>query len=228
DMIDPEGPPIQPAEWHGDLDPGLWAVIAILGALRHRDKTGEGQLIDVSQLDCMIAQTGVSLTRYTMSGELPWQARSKYIGLSTFGLFKAEDGWVYIAADPHMRDRLVRAMGVEALETIEQLRDWTSRMKVAEIVDALDREQVPVAPILQIDQAVEDPHVKARGIINITEHPAAGTVRSPGFPVKLSRTPGTIRLPAPTIGQHNEEVLTQLLGYTKEQVAELRKTGVIA
>ncbi len=228
DMIDPEGPPIQPAEWHGDLDPGLWAVIAILGALRHRDKTGEGQFIDVSQLDCMIAQTGVSLTRYTMSGELPWQARSKYIGLSTFGLFKAEDGWVYIAADPHMRDRLMRAMGVEALESTEHLRDWTSRMKVAKIVDVLDREQVPVAPILQIDQTIEDPHVEARGIINITEHPAAGTVRSPGFPVKLSRTPGTNRLPAPTIGQHNEEILTQLLGYTKDQVDDLRKAGVIS
>ncbi len=70
--------------------------------------------------------------------------------------------------------------------------------------------------------------MKARGIINTTEHPVAGTVKSPGFPVKLSRTPGTIRLPAPTIGQHNEEVLTQLLGYTKEQVEDLRKAGVTA
>ncbi|MFQ6052855.1 MAG: CaiB/BaiF CoA transferase family protein [Candidatus Bathyarchaeia archaeon] len=227
DIVDPEGPPIRPAEWHGDLDPALWAVIAILGALRHRDKTGEGQLIDVSQLDCMIAQTGVSITRYTMSGELPWQARRKYMGLSTFGMFQAADGWVYIAADPHMRDRLIRGMGVEALETTEELRAWVASRKVQDIVEALSAESVPAAPILQIDQVLEDPHVKARGIITSTEHPTAGTVRSPGFPVKLSRKPATIRMPAPLLGQHNEEVLTQLLGYSEEQVDELRKEGVI-
>jgi CoA:oxalate CoA-transferase len=228
DLIDPKGPPVRPADWHGDLDPGLWAVIAILGALRHRDKTGEGQLIDVAQLDCMIAQTGVSITRYTMSGELPWQAHDKYIGLDTFGMFQAEDGWVYIAADPHMKERLMKAMRVESLETTEELRKWVSDKKVGYVIETLVAEQVPVAPILQIDQTLEDPHVKARGIISSVEHPTAGNVRSPGFPVKLSRTPGTIRMPAPQLGEHNEEVLTGLLGYSKGDVEDLRKRGVIS
>ena len=227
DIVDPKGPPIRPAEWHGDLDPALWAVIAILGAIRHRDRTGEGQLVDVAQLDCMIAQTGVSITQYTMSGELPWQARQRYMGLSTFGMFEAEDGGVYIAADPQMRDRLMRAMGVETLETTEELKEWVAARKVDEIIDALAAESVPVGPILQIDQALEDPHVMARGIIKAVEHPTAGTVRLPGFPVKLSRTPCTVRMPAPLLGEHNEEVLTQLLGYTKEQIEALRKEGVI-
>ena len=228
DIINPEGAPIRPADWHGDLDPGLWAVIAILGAIRHRDRTGEGQLVDVSQLDCMIAQTGVSITRYTMSGELPWQARKKYMGLSTFGMFKAEDGWVYIAADPHMRERLMHAMGVETLETTEELKEWVAPRKVDDIVENLAAASVPVAPVLQIDQTLEDPHVKARGIITTTEHPTAGTVRSPGFPVKLGKSPASIRMPAPQLGEHNEEVLTQVLGYSKEEVEELRKEGVIA
>ena len=227
DLVDPEGPPIRSAEWHGDLDPGLWGVISILGAIRHHDKTGEGQLIDVSQLDTMIAQTGVSITRYTMSGELPWQAREKYMGLSTFGLFEAVDGWVYIAADPYMVPRLMKGMGVESLETTEELREWVSSHNVNYILKALVAESIPVAPVLHIDQTLEDPHVKARGIIQEMEHPTAGMVRSPGFPVKMSKTPGTARLPAPQLGQHNEEVLTQLLGYTKEQVADLRKAGVI-
>ncbi len=227
DLVDPEGPPIRSAEWHGDLDPGLWGVISILGAIRHHDKTGEGQLIDVSQLDTMIAQTGVSITRYAMSGELPWQAREKYMGLSTFGLFEAVDGWVYIAADPYMMPRLMKGMGVESLETTEELREWVSNNNVNDILVALVAESIPVAPVLQIDQTLEDPHVKARGIIQEIEHPTAGKVRSPGFPVKMSRTPGTARLPAPQLGQHNEEVLTQLLGYSKEQVADFRKAGVI-
>jgi CoA:oxalate CoA-transferase len=179
-------------------------------------------------LDCMIAQTGVSITRYTMSGELPWQAHDKYIGLDTFGMFQAEDGWVYIAADPHMKERLMKAMRVESLETTEELRKWVSDKKVGYVIETLVAEQVPVAPILQIDQTLEDPHVKARGIISSVEHPTAGNVRSPGFPVKLSRTPGTIRMPAPQLGEHNEEVLTGLLGYSKGDVEDLRKRGVIS
>ncbi|UCH57077.1 MAG: CoA transferase, partial [Candidatus Bathyarchaeota archaeon] len=190
--------------------------------------TGEGQLIDVSQLDSMIAQTGVSITRYTMSGELPWQARKKYMGLSTFGMFKALDGYVYIAADPHMVPRLIEGMGVESLEKTEELQEWVSRNRVKDIVDALVAESVPVAPVNQIDQTLEDPHVKARDIIIEMDHPTAGKVRSPGFPVKLSRTPAEMRLPAPQLGEHNEEILTQLLGYTNEQVADLRKAGVIS
>jgi crotonobetainyl-CoA:carnitine CoA-transferase CaiB-like acyl-CoA transferase len=163
-----------------------------------------------------------------MSGELPWQAHDKYIGLDTFGMFQVEDGWVYIAADPHMKERLIRAMGVESLETTEELRGWVSDKKMDYIVETLVAEQVPVAPILQIDQTLEDPHVKARGIISSVEHPTAGVVRSPGFPVKLSRTPGTIRMPAPQLGEHNEEVLTGLLGYSKGDVEDLRKQGVIS
>jgi CoA:oxalate CoA-transferase len=227
DLIDPEGAPIRPAEWHGDLDPGLWGVIAILGAIRHRDRTGEGQLVDVSQLDCMIAQTGVSVTRYTMTGELPHQASQRYMGLSTFGMFQASDGWVYIASDPYMMPRLLKGMGVEKLETTEELKEWVAGRKVNDIVEDLSSADVPVAPVYQIDQMLEDPHVKERGIIQAVEHPTAGTVRSPGFPVKMSGSPTPIRLPAPQIGQHNEEVLTKLLGYTKMQVDDLRKAGVI-
>ncbi len=228
DILDPEGPPIRAAEWHGDLDPGLWGVIAILGAIRHRDRTGEGQLVDVSQLDSMIAQTGVSITRYTMSGEFPYQASRRYMGLSTFGMFEASDGWVYIASDPHMLPRLLKGMGVEKLETTEELKEWVSTRKVEDIVEALSAESVPVAPVYHLDQMLEDPHVKARGIMQEVEHPTAGPVRSPGFPVKLSRSPASIRRPAPQLGEHNEEILTELLGYTKEQVTDLRKSGVIA
>lgn len=228
DIADPEGPPLRPSDWHGDLDPGLWGVIAILGAIRHRDMTSEGQVVDVAQLDCMIAQTGVTVTRYTMSGELPWQASQKYMGLSTFGMFEATDGWVYIASDPHMMPRLLRGMGVETLEKIEELKEWVASRNVRDIVERLTAVSVPVAPVYQVDKMLEDPHVKARGVIQSVEHPSAGTVKSPGFPVKLSKTPGTIRRAAPQLGQHNEEVLTQLLGYTREQVADLRKDGVIA
>ena len=227
DIVDPEGPPIRPAEWHGDLDPGLWAVIAILAALRHRDRTGEGQLIDVAQLDCMIAQTGVAITQYTTTGKLPWQIRREYHTLTTFGMFKARDGWVYIGADPRMRDRLCRAMGVESIESTEQLERWVAERTVQEVVDALIEVDVPVAPILQIDETLKDPQVKARGIIKTVRHPTAGEVRLPGFPVKMSGFEAEIRRPAPQLGEHTEEVLRGLLGYGDWEIEELRREGVI-
>ncbi len=227
DIIDPEGPPVQPAEWHGDLDPALWAVVAILGALHHRDRTGEGQLIDVAQLDCMIAQTGVSITGYANTGELPWQSGRRYADLHTFGMFRAIDGWVYIAADPQMREKLTKAMGVERLERDEQLRGWVASRTVGDVVEALVAEAVPVAPILQIDQTIEDPHVKARGIIKSVEHPSAGMIRLPGHPIKYNGLDLKIRSPAPLLGQHTEEVLRGILGYSGEEVEALKREGVI-
>jgi len=142
-------------------------------------------------------------------------------------MFKTLDGWVYIAADPQMRPRLERGMGVESLETTDELKEWAESNKTMDIVNALAPQSVPVAPVYDLEAMLEDPHVKAREIITEMEHPAAGLVRSPGFPVKLEESPASIRLPAPTLGQHNEEVLTELLGYSKEQVVDLRKAGVI-
>jgi crotonobetainyl-CoA:carnitine CoA-transferase CaiB-like acyl-CoA transferase len=227
DLVDHEGPPLRPAEWHGDLDPALYAVIGILSAILHREWTGEGQLVDVSQLDCMIAQNGVSLTNYLMSGLLPWELNEKYLGLRFFGAFEAKDGWVYIHTSPRMVDRLMTGMGVETLESKEELKEWVAGGTVEEVVDALSAVAVPVAPIYRMNQLTEDPQVKHREMIITLEHPTAGTVRSPDFPVKFSKTPAEVIRPAPLLGQHNEEVLTKLLGYRKEDVNELRSSGVI-
>ena len=96
-----------------------------------------------------------------------------------------------------------------------------------DVVNALAPNSVPVAPVYNIEQMLEDPHVKARESIIETEHITAGKVRSPQFPIKLSKSPADSSKPAPTLGQHNEEVLVNLLGYTKEQVDDLRKSGAI-
>ncbi|OGD44568.1 hypothetical protein A3K69_03285 [Candidatus Bathyarchaeota archaeon RBG_16_57_9] len=228
DILDPKGPPIRPAEWHGDLDPGLFAVIGVLGALRHRDKTGEGQLVDVSQLDVMMAQTGVAITGYTLSGKLPWERQADRLpGPQTFGMFKAKDGYVYVAADPQMHQKLMAAMGVDDLgEGSEVLDGWVKDRTVDEIVEAL-KDAAPVAPVQNIDKAVEDPQVKYRGTMIEVEHSKAGKIRMPGFPLKMEKTPGVIKMPAPLLGEHTAQVLKELLGYGDEKIEELRKSGTI-
>lgn len=231
-IVDPKGPPVRAAEWHGDLDPGLFGVIGILGALRHRDRTGEGQMVDVAQYDCMISQTGAAITSYLMRSREPAPPRpprpdAGRMILRTFGMFKASDGYVYIAADPRMRDRLLKGMGVEKLEKTEELQEWVSQRTAKEVVDALAPADVPVAPVYDVSQTVEDPQTKARDMIVTLEHPTAGTVRLPNFPIKFSKTPGEVLIPAPTLGQHNEEILSTFLGYSKEEIEALRKDGVI-
>jgi len=230
--VDPKGPPVAATEWHGDLDPALFAAIAILGALFHKYRTGEGQVVDVAQYDCMISQTGVSITRHLMrtrEGEQPSppQQASDRALLRTFGLFKASDGYVYIASDPRMRDRLLKGMGGEKLEKTEDLQEWAAKKTVKEVVEALAAADVPVGPVYQISQTVEDPQTKARNMMVSLQHRTAGMVRTPNFPIKFSKTPGEVLTPAPTLGQHNEEILSTFLRYSKEEIEALRKEGVI-
>jgi crotonobetainyl-CoA:carnitine CoA-transferase CaiB-like acyl-CoA transferase len=229
DNIDPNGPPVVPAEYHGDLDPGLYATIAILGALRHRDRTGEGQLIDVSQLDVMIAQSGVSITSYALSGELPWVTRKKRKDIGAWGIFKTKDGKdIYVAADQDMEDRVLKAMGVDSMdEGGDMFKKWVGGYTAKEAIEALASKAVPCAPVHHIPDMLEDPQVKARETVVEINHKTAGKYRVPQHPVKYSKTPATIRMLAPVLGEHNDEVLRGLLGYSQAKCDELRAAGVI-
>jgi len=228
DEIEPGSKPIVPAAYHGDLDPGLFAVIAILGALRYRDRTGEGQLIDVSQLDVMLAQNGVQIAGYTLSGKLPHELREEMMpGPRTWGNFMCKDDWVFVAADPQMHSRLMAAMGVDDLgEGSEVLEAWLKERTAEEVVETLAAAGVPVARVYNIAQAIEDPHVKARNTIVDLDHPTAGKVRVPWFPIKMEKTPATYRIPAPQLGEHTAQILEEL-GYSPEEIEELRKEGVV-
>jgi crotonobetainyl-CoA:carnitine CoA-transferase CaiB-like acyl-CoA transferase len=228
DLVDPSGAPIIPAEWHGDLDPALYSVIGIMAALLHREWTGEGQQIDVSQLDCMIAQNGIPLTNYFFSGLLPWEIRAKSNTLRFVGPFKAFDGWVFIHTSPRMVDRLREGMGVKELNSKEDLEKWVSEHRVEDILNALLSVGVPVAPINSLKEIAENPQVKHREIIGSVEHPEAGLVRSPNHPIKYSGANPEIRHAAPLLGQHNDEILSKILDYSLERIRKLRKSKVIS
>jgi crotonobetainyl-CoA:carnitine CoA-transferase CaiB-like acyl-CoA transferase len=229
DNIEPGSKPIVPAAYHGDLDPALFAVIAILGALRYKDRTGEGQLIDVSQLDVMIAQNGVQIAGYTLSGKLPHLRRDEQVpGPITWGNFMCKDDWIFIACDPFMHPRLMSAMEINDLGIGSKvLENWLKDKTVDEAVEKIAKAGVPVAKVPNIADAIEDSHVKSRGIILELDHPTAGKVRVPGFPVKMEKTPATYRIPAPQLGEHTEEILNKILGYSKEDIETLRKLGAI-
>jgi CoA:oxalate CoA-transferase len=231
ERADPEGPPIEMAQAYGDLGPGTMATMAILAALRYRDKTGRGQMIDVAQLDCMVAYN-TAITGYLLSGMKPLELREKYPrGRGAGGIFKTKDGgWIRLAAfGPRALDRIVQHMGVE-LDDISQemMKEKVAEMNRDEAVEMFTGIGLPCAPVYHVDETVEDPHVLARDMFVELEHPLAGKIKLINFPLKFSETQPVRRTPAPVLGEHNEELLKELMGFDDEKIDELMKKGIIS
>ena len=227
---DREGKPRGSPQAYGDLGPALFAALSIVAAIRYRDKTGKGQWIDVAQADCMVSLASQAIITYTVSGLTPLEVRRKRQSLSQVsvrGFFKAKDGYVAVLASRgSMMERLAKALGVEEVDR-EILERWVSERTVQEVVDALVEADVAVAPVLNIDEVVEEPHLVARGIFTEVEHPKLGRIKVPTYPVKFSEIKGFKVASAPTLGQHTDEVLSELLGYSREEIEELRREGVV-
>ena len=223
--INPEGPPLQAVEAIADTIPGFTALIGILAALQYRHRTGKGQRIDVAQMDSMIAVMQ-SFSFWEIAGmTFRSAARSGRVGVS--GLHKAEDGYVMFSLPAgRITDWFKELLGVEEL-TKEDVEKWVAERPVEEVVGLLAKTGVPVAPVLDLDQVKANEHAKAREMFVKVDHPTLGEVSLPGFPIKFSETKGDITVPAPLLGQHNEEVYSELLGLSKEELEELRKEGVV-
>ena len=229
DEADPSGPPLEMAQAYGDLGPALFAAMSIVSAIRHRDRTGEGQMIDVAQLDCMVA-LNTALTGYNLSGLRLWELREKYpMGRGFGGLVRTRDGgWVrYASFSPRIIEELKDHLGADEIDE-QALNNRISQMDRGEAVDFLVGAGVPAAPVYDVDEVVTDPQLEAREMFVDVDHPRAGRVRVPNFPVKFSRTPGRVSRAAPLLGEHNEEILVGVLGLSQEEVQELVRKGVIS
>jgi CoA:oxalate CoA-transferase len=226
--LNPEGPPIEMAQAYGDLGPGLFAAMSIIAAIRHHDRTGQGQMIDVAQLDCMAA-LAPAITGYNLSGLLLWQIKEKYpLGRGFGGLYKTSDNkWVRIAIfSPRLIDSLAEHMEVEEIND-ELLTQKIASMTREEAVEYFVDAKVPVAPIYNVDDVSKDPHLHAREMFVEVNHPAAGKIKVVNFPVKFSETPGIKKSAAPTLGQDNEPILKNLLSYSDEKIKALKRVNAI-
>lgn len=228
---DPEGPPIEMAQAYGDLGPGTMACMAILMALRYRDKTGKGQMIDVAQLDCMVAYN-TAITAYLLSGMTTHELGKKYPrGRGAGGLFKTkDDGWIRLAAfGPRSVDRMVQHMGVE-LDDIsnEMMKAKVAEMTRDEAVELFNEIGLACAPVYHVYETITDSHVNERDMFLEMDHSQAGKIKLINFPIKFSETPAKLISPAPTLGQHNKDLLKELMGYDEDKIKDLMKKGVIS
>jgi CoA:oxalate CoA-transferase len=230
----PVGTPLGTASSIVDRYTSLHATIGMLAALRHRDRTGEGQEIDVCLMDSALTMVEIPTSYYLATGEEGGEGgRPPY---------RAKDGHVVIsAAGRAMGRRLMQiATGNAAAEAEhftsgmsladarrKAVEAWCLEHTVAEICAALVAADIPVAPVKRIPEVAQDPHLWDREMLVRIEDPVAGEMYLPGATIKMGRTPGRLG-PVPTPGQHTDEILSQLLGYDRARLDELRGQQVIA
>ena len=225
EYIDPEGPPQKGAEAIADTVPGLTALIGILAALNYRNNTGRGQRIDVAQMDSMIA---------VMQSFSFWDLARTTFGVAlddrvdrSFGIHKARDGYVmFMAPAGRLTDWFRELLGVEELER-GIVEEWVAERTVDEVVETLVETGIPVAPVLNLDEVMENEQALHREMFVKVDHPTLGETTLPGFPIKFSETKGDVTTPAPLLGQYNSEVYSELLGLSEDEIEALRKEGVV-
>jgi alpha-methylacyl-CoA racemase len=238
---DADGPPVQPAGQIADLGGGaLMAAFGILAALRERERSGEGQLVDVSMFDGSLSWLALVAAQYLADGATPRRGRLPLAGgLICYRPYACRDGWVTLGAlEPKFWHEWCRGVGREELvEKQFEAPGSDAHAEVERIFLERTRDEWQafasehdccLEPVLGLDEALDSELARARGMVLGLEQPGAGAeVRLLGVPVKLSRTPGAPAGPGPALGEHTREVLASL-GYSDEEIAALLESGVAA
>lgn len=235
----PGGEPTKCGVSIGDITAGIFSAVGVMIALYNREKTGKGQLVDVSMLDCQVAILENAIARYLDSGVSPKPIGNRHASITPFQALKTSDGWVIIAvgndtlwqkfcdlierpdlkADERFTTNPLRTQNVEVLSA--ELTKTFETKTMDEWLHILKEGGIPVGPINDVARVVRDPAIIEREMIVTTQHPVAGEVKMAGVPIKLSDTPGGVAGPAPVLGQHTREILKQYLGYDDAYIDHL-------
>jgi CoA:oxalate CoA-transferase len=227
--INPDHAPVTMAGALGDIGPAVFAAFSIVAALRYRDKTGKGQMIDVNQVDTMVSFNACETVAYDLFKESPIERRRKRIQNPNeiWGIIPVKDGWIQIAGSrPKAIEELKSNLGVEEINK-DIVKEKIASMTRKEAFEWLTSFDIPSAPIYEAYEGFDDPHLKARKTFVEVEDPVAGKYRIPKFPAEFSETPGEIGTGAIALGQHTEEILRTILKKTPKQIEELEQNGVV-
>jgi CoA:oxalate CoA-transferase len=242
----PEAAPTRSGYAWVDFSTGSHTALGIMFALYHRQRTGKGQFIDVALLDVAVScVAGLAVAaEYKVSGIIRTrQGNASYYNFTN--CLKAKDGWVMLGTsgtpiwrrflraigredlkeDPRFKDDRLRYESRQAIQTV--VEEWLKDKTVDEAIKILEQARVPCSRVNNIAEMVNDPQVAARDMLIDMEYPDIGKVPLPGVVIKMSGTPGAIERPAPVAGEHNDEVYSSLLGFTPDQLQQLKAEGVI-
>ena len=241
------GPPMMAGFSYGDPNGGIHATFAVMSALLHREKTGQGQYIDLSQWEAAIMLLPEAVMDYSMNGTQPERMGNRDPHMAPHGVFrsKGDDRWVSLSVrDEAEWQRLCAIMGQPELSSdarfaslaarkeneaaLEEIvTAWTQERTADEATQALQKVGIPAYPSLDAIDMINNPHVGARDYFVELEHPEVGARRHMGIPWTMSRTPCEIRRPAPCLGQDTEAVLTDIVGLSQSEIAALRAKDIL-
>lgn len=242
---EPGGPPTRVGASIGDILAGIFTSVGILAALHHKDKTGEGQKVDVGMLDCQVAILENAVIRYFATGTAPGPVGNRHASITPFEPFKCADGVYLVIAAGNDKLWATFCNLVGRVELIEDERFKTNALRtdnhsqLKPVMDEIIRgrnsdewlkifeeNDIPCTRINTIDKVVTHPQVVAREMIAETYHPKVGVQHLANLPIKFSKTPGAIYKAAPLLGEDNEKILKEL-GYSDEDIKSFKEKGVI-
>ena len=221
---------------------GIYLMVGIGMALYHREKTGEGQHIDVAMFDVIFSLLENAIVNYTMDGEISQRNGNVDPSIAPFDIYKCKDGFVALGVgndrlfakfadtighpelleDERYATNELRCQNyIPELQTL--IREWCADYTKKEIEEIMDKAGIPCGPVLNIKEAIEHPHIQARDMMVHCEHPTVGDMYFQGCVVKLSETPGAVETAPPLLGQHNREIF----GLTEEEEQALIEEGVL-
>ncbi|SOB72559.1 CoA-transferase family III domain [Anaerobutyricum hallii] len=237
-----DAPPVKVGPSVADHVAGIYLCVGFLLALYHREKTGEGQHVDVSMMDTIFTLLENSIVKTTMQGIIPERQGNIDPSISPFDIYPTSDGYVALGVG---NDKLFRTFCdvIERPELVDDplyltndlrcqnyenglqqlITEWTKQHTKAELEEIFDEAGIPCGPVLNMKEAIEHPQIQAREMMVHMDHPTIGEMYFQGCPVKLSKTPPSIDTPAPLLGQHNQEVFH----LDDETYAQLKDEGVL-
>lgn len=244
----PGQPPVKSGAAFADFSGGVHLVTGVLAALYQRTRTGQGQFIEVSMHDSVLPTLTSNLAGYLDSGgTLPERTGNRHGGLAVcpYNVYAASDGWVAImcnsnrhwltlcqlmdrddlAADPRFGTNPERARYMDEIDAV--VAEWTAPMTKADLADRLVRADIPVAPVIAVSELIDDPHIRARGMLREVIQPDRGPMLTYGSPIRLSNSPPVPTEPAPGLGEHSQQILSERLRLTPQQLSDLADAEVI-
>lgn len=241
----PDGKPTGSGVAFGDSIGGLFTALGIMYALFHRQRTGEGQYLEVSMSDAMLHMIMQGIVQYTMTGVEPGRIGCRDLSAYPYDIFEAKDGYCILGnTTVNKWDPFAEAIGhpeliddprfdtnehrvANADELFVYINDWTKQRTRAEIEKIIaDEFRQAYSPVLRVSEVIENEQFLARDMIVDMEGPDVGKYKMQGIPIKMMATPGEVRTSAPVCGQDNNDILKEL-GRTEEEIAALKEHGVI-
>ena len=244
---EPDGVPMKIGVPIADLMAGMYATVSVLAAVRHQEATGEGQHIDIGMLDTHVAWLANQGMNYLATGEDPPRLGNQHPNIVPYQVMPTADGYIVLSVgnDPTF-ERFCKLAGCEELlederfqtnatrvtnraHVTETLNEITAKQTSAWWLENLEQHSIGCGPINSLSEVFADPQVASRHMVLEMDHPATGTapVKLIASPIRMTGTPVAYRHAPPTLGQHTEEVLAEMLGLSVDEVAKLRDDGVV-